>query len=97
MDFQATDVHQGCVLRAGTGEVSVTGSPQVTSTVHAASRAGQLWGTQSVTVVGGVWWAPQGGSDSFCRLNFQITVDGPSQTTVGEVCGYHLNVTAITG
>jgi hypothetical protein len=96
VDLQATDVHQGCILRSGSSEVSVTGSPQVTSTVHAASMAGQLWGTQSVTLVGGVWWSSPGGSDSFCKLNFRIIVDGPSQTTVGEVCGFHIDVTAIS-
>jgi hypothetical protein len=96
VDIRANDVHQGCILRSGTGEVIVTGGPQVTSTIHAASRAGQLWGTQSVTLVGAVWWAPQGGGDSFCKLNVQITVDGASQTTVGDVCGYRVDITAIT-
>jgi hypothetical protein len=96
VDIQSTDVHDGCILRSGTGQVSVTGGPEVTSTVHTASRAGQLWGTQSVTLVGGVWWASHGGGDSFCKLNVRITVDGPSQTTVGEVCGYHMDITAVS-
>ena len=92
VDLQSTDVHDGCVLLVGSRRVTVTGSPSVTSTVHAASRAGQLWGAQSVTLQGTFAWAEEDGSGGRCKVNVRIDVVGTLQTTVGDVCGYHVNV-----
>lgn len=98
VDIAATEVHDGCRILAGSSQVTVTGAPHVNSTVHAASRAGALWGAQSATVVGAVAWRLEDGTgDSFCKLNYTVTVDGGMQRVSGQICGYAIDLTTPTG
>ncbi|MCG6988748.1 MAG: hypothetical protein LJF06_11280, partial [Gemmatimonadetes bacterium] len=48
VDITSTDVHHGCVFLVNDMRVAVSGDPDVTTTIHAASLAGEPQGTQSV-------------------------------------------------
>ena len=96
-DITATDVHHGCVFLIGGQQVAVTGDPDVTTTVHAASMAGQSWGTQTVSVVGAVTWEAEDGRAGRCVLDVHVEADDLTQRTWGQACGYAFDVSVTVG
>jgi len=91
-DITATEVHHACVFLVSDARVAVTGDPDVTTTVHAASMAGQSWGPQTVSVVGAVTWEAEDGRAGRCVLDIHVEADDVHQRTWGEACGYAFDV-----
>ncbi|MCG6957521.1 MAG: hypothetical protein LJF04_16140 [Gemmatimonadetes bacterium] len=96
-DITATDVHHGCVFLVGEQHIAVTGDPDVTTIVHAASMAGQSWGTQTVSVVGAVTWEAEDGRSGRCVLDVHVEADDLTQRTWGQACGYAFDVSVTVG
>jgi hypothetical protein len=95
VDLEATDVHHACVFLAGGARVAVTGDPDVTTTIHAASVAGEARGTQSVAVSGGLRFTADDGRSGRCTLDILVEVnpDTAFQSTRGTLCGFTFDVT----
>jgi hypothetical protein len=95
VDVTATDVHQGCVFLAGNTRVSVTGDPDVTTTIHAAALANEPLGTQSVSVEGGLAFTTDDGRSGRCDVDVlvEVNVADAVHTTRGHVCGFAFDVT----
>ena len=94
-DVTATEVHHDCVFLAGGTRVAVSGDPSVTATIHAASLAGHSYGTQSVSVVGGLRWVTDDGRSGRCTLDILVEADESTMysSTRGEMCGFVFDVT----
>ncbi len=99
VDITATDVHHGCVFLADGTRVAVTGDPDVTTTIHAASLAGAPQGTQSVGVRGGLLFETDDGRSGRCAIDVLVEVDEESayQSTRGHICGFTFDVTVTRG
>lgn len=99
VDVTATDVHHACVFLADGTRVAVTGDPDVTTTIHAASLAGEPWGTQSVGVVGALLFETDDGRSGRCALDVLVEVDEGAtyRSTRGHVCGFAFDVTVTGG
>jgi hypothetical protein len=95
VDITATDVHDACVFLAGSTRVAVTGDPDVTATIHTASIGQEPVGTQSVGVVGGLFFETDDGRSGHCDVDVLVEVDqeASTQITRGEVCGFSFDVT----
>ena len=95
VDVTATDVHDGCVFLAGGTRVAVTGDPDVTTSIHVTSLAGEADGTQSVSVVGGLAFTTEDGRSGRCDVDVLVEVDAQAstQSTRGQVCGFSFDVT----
>jgi hypothetical protein len=95
IDIAATDVHHACVFLANGTRVAITGDPDVTTTVHAASLAGEPQGTQSVGVLGGLLFETSDGRSGRCVVDVLVEVDPASayQSTRGRICGFTFDVT----
>ncbi len=98
VDVVATEAHHACVFQLQDTRVSVTGDPDITTTVHAESLAGESTGTQSVAVEGAFIWEAEDGRDGRCAVDILVEVDedAATQTTQGNFCGFSFNVT-VTG
>lgn len=95
VDITSTDVHHSCVFLVNDMRVAVSGDPGVTTTIHAASLAGEPQGTQSVGMKGGVRWVTDDGRSGRCSLDILVEADptGAYESTRGEICGFSLDVT----
>ena len=98
-DVQATEVHNACVFLVGDTDTAVTGDPNVTSTVHAASIDQRAWGPQTVSVVGGFSWAADDGRSGRCDVDIWVSADDDAgvHTTRGSICGHTFDVTVNKG
>lgn len=98
VDLTATEVHHACVFTTATTRVTVTGDPDVTTTIHASSQYGEAFGTQSVAVLGAVTWVTDDGRNGRCAIDVLVEVDADNDTstTRGELCGFSFDVT-VTG
>ncbi len=98
VDVVATEVHHACVLPAGTARISVTGDPDLTTTIHAESLAGEARGTQTVAVAGAFTWVADDGRSGRCSLDILVEVDTDhaTQITRGDVCGFTFDVTVVS-
>lgn len=95
VDIVATEAHHACVFQVEDTRVSVTGDPDITTTVHAESLAGESTGTQSVAVAGAFTWASDDGRNGRCSVDILVEVneDTATQTTRGDFCGFSFDVT----
>jgi len=95
VDITATDVHNACVFLAGATRVAVTGDPDLTSTIHTSALAREAIGTQSVSVVGGLFFETDDGRSGHCDVDVLVEVneDEGTEITRGEVCGFSFDVT----
>lgn len=74
---------QGCVVSAGSRNVTVNGAPAITMAINVPLVAGQPASTATVQVGGGFSWA--GGT---CRLNYTVSVTPNGTGTIsGTACG----------
>lgn len=98
-DVATTDVHDRCVFLVAPTRVSLTGDPEVKTTVHAASRDGQPWGAQTVTVVGGVLWEADDGRSGRCAIDIFVEANQDAGTSVvrGVFCDHTFDVTVTGG
>lgn len=88
-------MHKACVFQASATRISVTGDPNVTTAVHAATRDGRPWAKQTVSVSGALAWSADDGRSGRCALDVQVEVDpdASSQSTRGSFCGHTFDVT----
>jgi len=95
VDITSTDVHHGCVFLVNDMRVAVSGDPDVTTTIHAASLAGEPQGTQSVGMKGGVRWVTDDGRSGRCSLDILVEANPGEafESTRGEICGFTVDVT----
>ncbi|GMV06352.1 MAG: hypothetical protein AMXMBFR53_26280 [Gemmatimonadota bacterium] len=98
-DVTTTDVHDRCVFLVAPTRISLTGDPEVKTTVHAASRDGQPWGAQTVTVVGAVLWETDDDRSGRCAIDIFVEANQDAGTSVvrGVFCDHTFNVTVTGG
>lgn len=83
---------QACVVGTGTRQIAITGDPSLLFNLSFTASGTTLLSSRSM-VTGGFKW--DGGS---CKVDYTATttLNGSKQTTttVGTVCGQHINTTA---
>lgn len=95
VDVSMTIVHEACVVRTGSGPLTLTGAPGLD--VQAAYRQvdGRLAGPQRATLEGEVEWRAEAGASGSCGVSVEAVLD-PADATLsvqGEACGHPVDRT----